>query len=217
MVVEERQVDDVVVCYGAGPRTDIGWALDIARHVEANGVSLTAAPALGCSSGAWIAAAVALGITDEALVRDALETTDPRPGALVEAARSVFGDVAIPSLSVVAAVDGDATPVVLPCGNAPAALVIAASAATPGVFSPVDLAGTRFVDGVCAGSTTHAGNAPDGELLIVIAPSVDNSFERGIARWRYRNPKARVAIITRESVTVRDRTLSHVLVGAGRS
>lgn len=195
----------VATCFGGGALWGIGWGLGVARTLEDVGEDLSGAPALGCSAGAWVAAAVAQRVPTARIVAIPL-APELVPGALVAHARDAFGDSDAPSVRVVVAIDGDVTPQAIPARGYPVADLVAASSATPGVFAPVQLAGMTLVDGLCTGSTTHVDLADDANRLIVVAPVAHAGLVGGqraidrllteIDRWRARNPGARVDVFT---------------------
>jgi hypothetical protein len=202
----------IATCYGGGALWGMGWSLGAARSLEQAGVPLANAPSIGCSTGAWVAAAIALGITTEELAAIQVSMPDLQPGALIGYAREVFGDRCAPSVRTVTVIDGDATPAVLPGGHRPVAELVAASAAAPGVFAPVQLGDTVFRDGMLTGSSTHADRAADADLLVVFAPLAHPALPDGarlkavldeeIVRWRARNPLALIDVFIPDAAAV---------------
>jgi predicted acylesterase/phospholipase RssA len=202
----------LATCYGGGALWGIGWGLGVARALEEAGEPLADARALGCSAGAWVAAAVALRIPTSTLATMPIVVPDLADGALVRLARAAFGWSEAPTVRTVVAIDGDATPQSIPARHHPVADLVAASSAAPGLFAPVRVAGMRLVDGMCTGSTTHADMADDADRLVVIAPMAHRDLDGGervvarleaeLDRWRSRNPEAVVNVFTPDDEVV---------------
>lgn len=209
----------VAACYGGGALWGIGWALGVARALEEDGgVALADAPALGCSAGAWVAAAMALGTKVDDLATIPVVVPNLAPDGLTGYARMAFGAAPAPSVRVVAVIEGDAAPQLLSSSRQPVAEMVAASSALPGAFAGVVLGGNTFLDGMCGGSSTYIERAADADRLVVAAPlahpalpggeRVLDALEAEVAAWRRRNPMSLVEVFAPddEAVAIVDRS-----------
>jgi NTE family protein len=192
------------VVYGGGALWGIGFGVGVAEALRDRGLPLDQADALGTSAGAWVAAAVRLGVELDRLAGLDISPPYAEEGVLERFALEAFGDGHAPGVrAVVARACDQSRPVILDGADARVGQLVAASAAVPGLFSPVRIAGVAYVDGMVAGSSTYADLAPDADHLIVIAPmalpgaeGVVRTMSQEIARWRSRNPRARVDVWT---------------------
>jgi predicted acylesterase/phospholipase RssA len=83
--------------YGGGGAFGIAYGLGVAHGLAETGLPVATAPARGTSAGSWVASAVALGLAFDAFDDvDAPSVPTRDRNALVDAARSVFGDARHP-------------------------------------------------------------------------------------------------------------------------
>lgn len=193
--------------YGGGALWGIGYGLGVARALEARGVPLSDAVAVGTSAGSWVAVALRLGTQLELLSELDVRPPYAEDGVLEAFGKRAFGDVTTPGIFGVAVrTDRPDRAELLDAGAIRAAQVVAASSAVPGLFVPVKVGSSSYIDGMVAGSCTHADLAPDADHLVVIAPMASEHIRGGpaviarleeeTARWAARNPGATIDVWT---------------------
>jgi len=208
--VTPRPRPEVAVVYGGGGLFGIGYSLGIAEALAARGRDLSSVPALGTSAGSWAAAGTALGIPFvDALDRIAdrvPRVPDPRPGRLHRVAAELLGaETRVPSMAVVVASLPGLRRTVLSGADHPAADLIAASSAVPGLLAPHRIGATRYVDGGVR-SMASIDRAPDAAHLLVVLPMagpmfgpfgwlVERTTRQEVAVWTARNPGSTVTIV----------------------
>lgn len=181
--------------FGGGGLFGIGYGLGIVDGLRERGIDLTNSPMLGTSAGSWVAAATALEITFETLVKLPVPTfPNPREGVLADTARQAFGAHTHPNVSVVVTQLPRLTRTVLSGATTPLADLVAASSAVPGLLAPQRINGQRYLDGGVR-SAVSVDLAPAADILIVIAPLagamfgpfgrlVDNRTDKQQDTWR---------------------------------
>lgn len=197
----------LAMVYGGGGVFGIGYGAGIAHGLAAAGIAVAEAPALGTSAGSWVASAVALGLTYDDLADIEVPSVPSRQrGALVDAARSVFGDARHPLVAVSAVrLGGRRRRHILDGGRYPLADLVAASSSVPTLFPPHRIDGRLYVDGGMW-SVTSVDAAKDAEQVIVVAPlagtvlgpmgrSAGFLLARELRTWRGRHPDKTITMI----------------------
>lgn len=199
----------LAVTFGGGGLFGIGYLLGVAEALSDGGVDLAAAPALGTSAGSWAAASLGLGIRwDDAmslLGPEAPRLPDPRSGRLRAVAAELFGERRAPNMRAVVCSLPRLQRVVLAGADVPAADLVAASSAVPGLLAPHRIGGRRYVDGGVRSMASADLSAPADHLL-VLAPVAGPMFgpagrlaERVLRRemrdWRERHPGGQLWLI----------------------
>lgn len=193
--------------YGGGGVFGIGYGAGIAHGLAAAGIPVAEAPALGTSAGAWVASAVALGLTYDDLAATVVPSVPSRQqGVLADAAREVFGEVRHPRVAVSAVrLGGRRRRHILDGGRYPLADLVAASSAVPGLFPPHRIDGRLYVDGGMW-SVTSVDAAEDADQVIVVAPlagtvlgpmgrSAELLLTRELRTWREHHPEKIITMI----------------------
>lgn len=197
----------LTMVYGGGGVFGIGYGAGIAHGLADTGIAVAEAPALGTSAGAWVAAAVALGLTYEDLAEVEVPSVPTRQrGILADAARAVFGEQRHPLVTVSAVrLSGRRRRHILDGGRYPLADLVAASSAVPGLFPPHRIDGRLYVDGGMW-SVTSIDAAVDADEVIVVAPlagpvlppmgrSAELLLGRELRTWRARHPEKTITMI----------------------
>ena len=197
----------LAMVYGGGGVFGIGYGAGIAHGLAAAGINVAEAPALGTSAGAWVASAVALGLTYDDLADIEVPSVPSRQrGALGAAARSVFGEARHPLVAVSAVrLGGRRRRHILDGARYPLADLAAASSSVPGLFPPHPIDGRSYVDGGMW-SVTSVDAAEDADQVIVVAPlagsvlppmgrSAELLLTRELRTWRVRHPEKMIMMI----------------------
>lgn len=162
--------------FGGGGLFGIGYALGVLDGLKARGIDLADSPMLGTSAGSWAAAAVALEVPFEKFVELKVPRfPNPRPGALADAARHVFGMRSHPNVSVVVCELPRLRRKVLSGADTPLSLLVSASSSVPGLLAPQRIGNTRYLDGGVRSAVSVDLAAP-ADMLVVIAPLAGAMF-----------------------------------------
>jgi len=192
--------------YGGGGAFGIAYGLGVSQGLAEAGIPVAGAHALGTSAGSWVAAAAALGLSFDAfddVVAPTVPTRDRT--ALVDAARSVFGDAHHPLVAASAVSLRSGRRHILDGGRYPLADIVAASSAVPGLFPPHRIEGRLYIDGGMW-SATSVDAATRASHVIVIAPlagsvlgpmgrTAELLLARELRAWRARHPTTRITMI----------------------
>ncbi|GAC1598127.1 MAG: hypothetical protein NVS3B21_23360 [Acidimicrobiales bacterium] len=198
---------EVAAVYGGGALWGVGFGIGVASALCARGVPLANAPSLGTSAGSWVAAAIHLDVPVGLLGQIVIKPPYTSPGILEGLGRFAFGDLRAAGVRAVAVRADDLGAVDVLCGrDHPVAEIVAASSAVPGLFPPVSVGDTAYVDGMMTGSCTNIDLAPNADHLVVIAPMAAPelvggpkamaALEAELQRWKARNPQATVEVWT---------------------
>lgn len=209
MVAGMESSRPLAVCFGGGGLFGIAYLLGVAEALADGGVDLSTVPAIGTSAGAWAAAAVGLGVRWD----DAVEVVAPivprfpdlRPGRLRSVAAEVFGEQRVPTMRVSVCSLPRLRRVALPGADFPAADLIAASSAVPGLLAPHRVGGTLYVDGGVR-SMVSVDRADPAQNLLVLAPIAgpmfgpagllaERSLHAEVRTWRRSNPNGNFWLI----------------------
>lgn len=194
------------VVYGGGGVFGIGYCVGVAHGLEAGGISVSTAPALGTSAGSWAASAVALGMRyDDVGGIEAPPIPNRHRGVLASIAREMFGESTHPLVSVSAVCLKTRRRHILDGGRYPLADLVAASSAVPGLLPPHRIDGRLYVDGGMW-SVTSVDAAAEAGSVIVVAPlagphmgpigrSAGYLLERELRSWRERHPDRSITLI----------------------
>jgi NTE family protein len=192
--------------YGGGGAFGIAYGLGVAHGLAETGLPVATAPALGTSAGSWVASAVALGLAFDAFDDvDAPSVPTRDRNALVDAARSVFGDARHPLVAASAVSLRSGRRHILDGGRYPLADIVAASSAVPGLFPPHRIEGRLYIDGGMW-SATSVDAATNADHVIVVAPiagrvlgpmgrTAELLLARELRAWRGRHPTTRITMI----------------------
>lgn len=192
--------------YGGGGVFGIAYGAGVAHGLATAGIAVADAPALGTSAGSWVASAVALGLSYEDFEgMDSPRVPTRRPGALIEPARAVFGDVRHPLVAASAVCVRTRRRHILDGARYPLADLVAASSAVPGLLPPHRIDGRLYVDGGMW-SVTSVDAAADAQQVIVVAPlagpvmgpmgrSAGYLLARELRTWRRRHPGGVITMI----------------------
>lgn len=192
--------------YGGGGAFGIAYGLGVAHGLAEAGLPVATAPALGTSAGSWVASAVALELPFEAFDDvDAPSVPTRDRTALVDAARSVFGDARHPLVAASALSLRSRRRHILDGGRYPLAHIVAASSAVPGLFPPHRIDGRLYLDGGMW-SATSVDAATSADHVIVVAPiagsvlgpmgrTAELLLARELRAWRARHPMTRITMI----------------------
>jgi NTE family protein len=196
----------LAMVYGGGGVFGIGYATGVAHGLQAGGIDVAGAPALGTSAGSWTAAALALGVTyDDVAGIEPPSIPTQRRGVLARRARQIFGDATHPLVSVSAVCVRTRRRHILDGGRYPLADLAAASSAVPGLLPPHRIDGRLYVDGGMW-SATSIDAAAEAEEVIVVAPLAGPHMGpmgrgagvllgRELRTWRDRHPGRRITLI----------------------
>lgn len=201
-----------VVLGGGGP-FGIAYGCGALEALTAAGVPVAGAPVLGTSAGAWAGAALRLGVPATALMQLSVRVPEMRPGRLAAMAREVFGDGPCPGLTAGVVALPNLRPVLLDAAALPVHRVVAASSAVPGLFAPVRVGRSFYVDGGVRPTATPAA-APDADVLLVISPIsgpglgpvgplLAAAVARQMSRWQART--GGIAVLLRPSAALTSR------------
>lgn len=196
----------LAMVYGGGGVVGIAYTAGAATGLEAAGVPVREAPALGTSAGAWTAACLALGVGYD----DVADLTSPRlptqrPGVLADLARELFGEATDPRVAVSAVCVRSRRRHILDGGSHPLADLVAASSAVPGLLPAHPVDGRLYIDGGMW-SATSVDAAAEADHVIVVAPlaglvmgpiglAAGLLLERELRRWRQRHPEGTVTML----------------------
>ncbi|MEO6989262.1 MAG: patatin-like phospholipase family protein [Aquihabitans sp.] len=185
----------------------IGYGAGIAHGLAAAGIDVAEAPALGTSAGAWVASAVALGLSYDDLAEIEVPSLPTRQeGVLADSARAIFGEARHPLVAVSAVrLGGRRRRHILDGARYPLADLVAASSAVPGLFPPHRIDGRLYVDGGMW-SVTSVDAAKDADEVIVVAPlagrvlgpmgrSAEFLLARELRTWRHHHPEKTITMI----------------------
>lgn len=197
----------LAMVYGGGGVFGIGYGAGIAHGLAAAGINVAEAPALGTSAGAWVASAVALGLSYDDLAEIEVPSVPNRQeGILADAARAIFGEARHPLVAVSAVrLGGRRRRHILDGARYPLADLAAASSAVPALFSPHRIDGRLYVDGGMW-SVTSVDAAKDADQVIVVAPlagrvlgpmgrSAELLLTRELRSWREHHPEKTITMI----------------------
>lgn len=195
--------------YGGGGLFGIAYLLGVGEALVDHGVAMGTVPTLGTSAGSWAAVALELGVR----WRDAMglvsaeipRLPDPRSGRLHRVAQDLFGDRYAPGVRAVVCSLPRLRRVVLSGAEFPAADLVAASSAVPGLLAPHRVGGTRYVDGGVR-SMVSADLADPAQHLLVVAPIAGPMFgpagrvtegvlRREMRQWRSHNEGGKLWLI----------------------
>ncbi len=195
--------------FGGGGPFGIAFGAGVAKGLQASGIPVAAAPALGTSAGSWVAAIVALDLDyddfEEIIVPAVPDRTE---GAVLRPARQAFGDARSPLVSAVAVcvAGGRRGRTVLRGDEHDLAEICAASSAAPYLLPRHTIDGATYVDGGVR-SATSIGLAADADHVIVVAPLARGvqgragslmqfALDREIRAWHRMHPGRRLTLIT---------------------
>ena len=196
----------LAMVYGGGGTFGISYTAGVAAGLEAAGVPVRTAPALGTSAGSWTASAMALGLEyDDLAVLTSPRVPVRRSGILADLARQVFGEATHPNVAISAVCVRSRRRHILDGGRYPLADLVAASSAVPGLLPPHRVDGRLYVDGGMW-SVTSVDAAAEAEHVIVVAPlagavlgpmgrTAGFLLHRELRRWRQRHPESTVTLI----------------------
>lgn len=196
----------LAMVYGGGGVFGISYTAGVAAGLEAAGVPVRDAPALGTSAGSWTASAMALGLGyDDLAALSSPRVPTARRGVLADLAREVFGEATHSHVAISAVHLGSGRRHVLDGGRYPLADLVAASSAAPGLLPPHRVAGRWYVDGGMW-SATSVDAAAEADHVIVVAPlagvvmgpmgrTAGYVLDRELRRWRLRHPESTVTRI----------------------
>lgn len=188
----------ISVVYGGGGAMGIAWHVAVIDALRSLGLPVDAAPSIGTSAGSWACGAARLGLSfDEFAGFGDLDLPDRSPGLLRGLAAQIYGEARLDNVRISVTALPTMRHHLLDASRFPLPDLIAASSAVPGVFSPHEIAGRRYVDGGVR-AMASAGSAAGADLLIVSLPiagavfgPVGRAFEqaarRAMARWRERH------------------------------
>jgi NTE family protein len=196
----------LAMVYGGGGVFGIGYAAGVALGLDAAGIPVRTAPALGTSAGSWTASILALGLAyDDLAVLDAPAVPNVRSGVLADIARELFGEARHHLVAVSAFCVPTGRRHILDGARYPLADLVAASSAVPGLLPPHRIDGRLYVDGGMW-SVTSVDAAAEAEEVIVVAPmagphmgplgrSAGFMLQRELRAWRHRHPGKRITLI----------------------
>lgn len=196
----------LAMVYGGGGVFGISYTAGVAAGLEAAGVPVRDAPALGTSAGSWTASALALGLSyDDLAVLTSPRVPTRRTGVLADLAREVFGEATHPRVAVSAVHVRSRRRHILDGGRYPLADLVAASSAVPGLLPPHRIEGRLYVDGGMW-SVTSVDAAAEADHVIVVAPlagavmgpmgrTAGYLLDRELGRWRRRHPESTVTMV----------------------
>lgn len=201
-----RRRHPLALVYGGGGVFGIAYTIGVAEGLEAAGLPVRSAPALGTSAGSWTAAAMALGLTYE----DFASVPSPRVpclrgGVLAELATELFGDARHARVAASAVCVSARRRHVLDGARHRLADLVAASSAVPGLLAPHRVEGQLYIDGGMW-SATSVDAAAEAEHVVVVAPlagvvlgplgaTTGLLLERELRKWRARHPDGTVTLI----------------------
>ena len=168
----------LAMVYGGGGPFGIAYGAGVAMGLQAAGIDVHTAPALGTSAGSWVASIMALGLGyDDIASLDVPAVPTRRPGVVAELTRVAFGDARHPLVSASAfrTRGGRRGRVILRGSDHDLADICAASSSAPRLLPPHDVDGATYIDGGVR-SITSVGCASPARHVIVVAP-----MARGVA------------------------------------
>lgn len=196
----------LAMVYGGGGVFGIAYGAGVAHGLAQTGIAVAEAPALGTSAGAWVAAAVALGLDYESFgAMESPRVPTRRQSVLMDPAREVFGDARHPLVSVSALCVRTRRRHILDGGRYPLADLVVASSAVPGLLPPHRIDGRLYIDGGMW-SVTSIDAATEADEVIVVAPLAGPAMgpmgraagvmlERELRTWRERHPDKVITLI----------------------
>lgn len=156
--------------FGGGGPFGIAWMLGVIDRLAEEGARFDGMPTIGTSAGTWVAGAVHEGVDVERFTQmNVPMRPSADPDALHDAAKALFGDLHVPTLSAVAVPFPGSRRVLLDGATVALADQVAASSALPGLVPPYRLGGVRYLDGGVR-SSTSADLAGPADVLFVLAP-----------------------------------------------
>lgn len=165
-----HELQPLSMVYGGGGIFGIGYCVGVAHGLEAGGVPVSTAPALGTSAGSWAASAMALGCPPEHILGlEAPPIPNRKTNVLADIARELFGEATHPLVTVSAVTVRTRRRHILDGGRYPLADLVAASSAVPGLLPPHRIDGRLYVDGGMW-SATSIDSAANSKSVIVVAP-----------------------------------------------
>jgi NTE family protein len=204
----------LAMVYGGGGVFGISYTAGVAAGLEAAGIPVREAPALGTSAGSWTASALALGLGyDDLAVLTSPRVPTQRTGILADLAREVFGEATHPRVAISAVYVKSRRRHILDGGRYPLADLVAASSAVPGLLPPHRIEGRLYVDGGMW-SVTSVDAAAEADHVIVVAPlagwvmgpmgrTAGYLLDRELRRWRQRHPESTVTMISPDRAMAR--------------
>lgn len=172
----DRDLPGLSVAFGGGGPFGIAYGLGVADALTAAGVPIGGAPMVGTSAGSWVASCVATGVGFRELCRiPQLRVPNLTPGLLQRLATQVFGDARSPHVIASAFRLGTGRRALLSGSEHRLADVVAASSAVPGIFAPVRVGNSWYVDGGVR-SLASADKAAPARHLLVVAPIAGPMF-----------------------------------------
>jgi NTE family protein len=165
--------------FGGGGPFGIAYALGVVDALKAKGVSFDDVDMIGTSAGSWVASCLAADTPFERLCElPEVGVPNLKPGFLQGIATEVFGD-AMDARVTGCAMRLPAMKRELLNGSAyRLADIVAASSAVPGLFRPVHIGPSSYVDGGVR-SLVSADRAAPAHHLLVIAPIAGPMFGPG--------------------------------------
>jgi predicted acylesterase/phospholipase RssA len=188
----------VSMCLGGGGAFGVGLHFGVARAFADAGLPLNHVVSIGTSAGAWAAAALALDIDLETVMKPWEVAPAKRFGhRSVDTVRPVFGSRRAASVTTVAVALRSMRRVLLSAAEYGITDVVAASSSPPPFAVAHEVDGRRYIDAGLI-SVCSADLAPSADLLIVVAPlggphmsASSRLFERQtvrhMKRWKQRH------------------------------
>lgn len=175
----------LTVAFGGGGPFGIAYGLGVVDGLAAGGVSFADVDFLGTSAGAWVAACLATDVTFAELCRvPQIRIPNIRPGLLRGIATDMFGTSRSSRVTGSTLRLPTLRRALLSGATYPLADIVAASSAIPGVFPPVRVRGSWYIDGGVR-SLVSADRAIPAEHLLVVAPIAGPMFgPAGVAMER---------------------------------
>jgi hypothetical protein len=191
--------------YGGGGVFGISYGAGVAQGLARSGIPVASAPSLGTSAGAWVAAAVMLGLTYDDFAGMQSPPLPTRQPVLYEAALSLFGDSRHHLVAASAIHLRSRRRHILDGARYLLADLAAASSAVPGLFPPHRIEGRLYIDGGMW-SATSIDAAVDAQQVIVVTPIAGRVLgpigrtagfllARELQTWRNRHPGGTIVVI----------------------
>lgn len=183
--------------FGGGGPFGIAYALGVVDALRRKGVSFDGAEMIGTSAGSWVASCIATGVPFERLCElPEVNVPNLSAGFLQGIAGEVFGDARDSRVTGCALRMPAMRRELLNGADHRLADIVAASSAVPGLFRPVHIGPSSYVDGGVR-SLVSADQAAAARQLLVVAPIAGPMFGPGgrtmelmlrheIAKWQRR-------------------------------